>query len=124
MLASLSVILQALSDEQVLQLSLVTLFVVQGLKIVYVGLFKRPKPGKNSMRLVVFVLSVPIGYFYSGVAAPVYGGDPLEFAQELIFLASGVLIWSGLAYDYILGGVFGWLDQPITKRLGRALLAP
>lgn len=124
MLASITVILQALSDEQVLQLSLVTLFLVQLLKIVYVGLLKRPKPGKGTMRLVVFVLSVPIGYFYSEVDTPVYGGDPLAFAQELIFLASGVLIWSGLAYDYILDGVFGWLDQPLVKRLGRALLAP
>lgn len=123
MLFNITVILQQLSDEQVLQLSLLTLLIVQGFKIVYVGALKRPKPSKGTMRLFVFVVSIPIGYFYSEVELPALE-DPMKFAQGILLLASGVLIWSGLAYEYIMNGVLGFLDKPIAKRLGRPLLEP
>ena len=123
MLASITVLLQELTGEQITTLSLITLAIVQGFKIIYVGLLKKPKPSKERMRLFVFLVSVPLGLVFSGLRLPA-ASDPMAFAQALIATAGQVLIFSGLAYEYMLDGVFSWLDKPITKRLGRALLAP
>ncbi len=116
--------LQELTDEQTVILSLLVLVVIQFLKIVYYGLLKRPKLSEGEMRAVVFVLSVPIGYFFAEVQIPSLE-DPMEFAQAIIVLASGVLIWSGLVYEYMLQGLLGFVDSKILRRDGkRAILAP
>lgn len=123
MLASIVTLLQELTGEQISALSLLTLAIVQGFKIVWVGLLKWRKPTKSQMRLFVFVLSVPLGLVFSGLQLPSIS-DPLEFAQALVRTAGAVLVYSGLVYEYMLDGLLGWLDKPLSKRLGRALLAP
>ncbi len=115
--------LQQLTGEQIVTLSLITLVIVQGLKIIWVGLLKKPKPGKGPMRVIVFVLSVPIGLLFSGLTLPALS-DPMAFAQELIATAALVLVYSGLVYDYMLDGVLSFLDQPLVGRAGRSILAP
>ena len=125
MLASFVVgFLQQLTDEQTMILSLLTLTIIQILKIVYYGLLQRPKLTKGQMRAVVFVLSVPIGYFFAEVKIPSFD-DPMEFAQKIILLASTVLIWSGLVYSYMLNDLLGFVDSKILRRDGkRPVLAP
>ncbi len=116
--------LQELTDEQTVILSLLVLAVVQFLKIIYYGLLKRPKLSEGEMRVVVFVLSVPVGFFFAEVQLPSFE-DPMLFAQEIILLASVVLIWSGLVYNYMLQGLLGFVDSKILRRDGkRAVLAP
>lgn len=116
--------LQELTDEQTVILSLLVLVVMQFLKIIYYGLLKRPKLSAGQMRLVVFVLSVPIGYVFAEVQLPSFE-DPMAFAQAIIVLASGVLIWSGLVYNYMLQDLLGFVDSKILRRDGkRAVLAP
>jgi hypothetical protein len=95
------------------------------LKVVYVGVLKRPKPSKGSIRLIVFVLSVPIGLVFSGLKLPPVAEDPIAFAQALIATAAAVLIQSGLVYDYILDGIFSFLDARVLGRMGKTpLLSP
>lgn len=116
--------LQELTGEQIVLLGLLTLAIVQFLKIIYYGLFKRPKLSKGEMRTVVFVLSVPIGYLFAEVRLPSLS-DPMQFAQAIVVLASTVLIWSGLVYEYLLQGLFGFVDSKVLRRDGkRAVLAP
>ena len=122
MLASIGTLLQELTGNQISALSLLTLAIIQVLKFVWVGLFKLPKPTKAQMRLFVFVLAVPIGLVFSGLRLPPIS-DPLEFAQALVRTAGAVLIYSGLVYGYMLNDLLGWLDKPLVKRFGRALLA-
>lgn len=117
-------VLQELTDEQTVILSLLVLAVIQFLKIVYYGLLKRPKLTEGQMRTVVFVLSVPIGYFFAEVELPPFE-DPMAFAQAIILLASGVLIWSGLVYEYLLQGLLGFVDSAVLRRNGKTpILAP
>lgn len=116
--------LQELNEEQVIMLGLLTLAVTQILKIVYYGLLKRPKLSAGEMRAFVFVISVPVGYFFAEVQLPSLD-DPMLFAQEIILLASGVLIWSGLVYNYMLQDLLGFVDSKILRRDGKsAVLAP
>ncbi len=116
-------VLQELSEEQIVLLTLLTGAVIQLLKIVWYGLLKRPKLTKGQMRAVVFVLSVPIGYFFAGVQLPPLD-DPMQYAQAIIALASTVLIWSGLVYEFMLQGLLGFVDSKILRRDGkRAILA-
>ena len=122
MLASIGTLLQELTGDQISALSLLTLAIIQGLKFVWVGLLKWRKPTKAQMRLLVFVLSVPIGLVFSGLTLPSIT-DPLEFAQALIATAGQVLVYSGLVYQFMLNDLLGWLDKPLVKRFGRALLA-
>ncbi|MGH9158183.1 MAG: hypothetical protein ACRD1K_20635 [Acidimicrobiales bacterium] len=125
LVAPLLLLLQALTDEQTATVALLTLGIVQFLKVVYIGVLKRPKPSKGSMRLFVFVISVPIGYAFAGLVLPPVGEDPMAFAQALIGTAGAVLIQSGLVYDYMLDGVFGFLDYRVLGRKGKTpLLAP
>jgi hypothetical protein len=114
-----------LTAEQIAALALVVWAVIQFGKIVWVGIFKKPKPKKGTMRVIVFVIAMPFAYFWSGVALPIPGENPVEFAVALVAAASQILIFSGLIYDYILGGVFKWLDSAVLRReTHNPILAP
>ena len=116
--------LQELTDEQTVLLGLLTLAIVQFLKIIYYGLLKRPKLTEGQMRIAVFILSVPIGYFFAEVRLPSLS-DPMLFAQAVVLLASTVLIWSGLVYEFVLQGLLQFVDSKVLRRDGKkAVLAP
>ena len=116
--------LQQLADNDVFLLSMLLLAITQGFKIVWIGMLKKPKPSKGQVRLFVFVLSVPVGLVFAGVELPPLD-DPMVFAQEIVLLAGAVLVYSGLAYEYLLNGVLGFLDKlTFAKLVGRSILAP
>ena len=119
-------LLQALTSDQVQALSILTLVIIQFLKIVVVGLLKRPKPSKGVMRAIVFVAAFPIGFVFADAALPVYeGGDPMAFANEIFALGSAVLIQAGLVYGFILDGLLEFLDAKVLRRDGKTpILAP
>lgn len=112
-----------LTGEQIITLSLVVWAVIQILSIIWCGLLKKPKPEKGIMRVIVFVIALPFAYFWSGVAIPVPGDNPVVFAVALVTAAGEILIFSGLIYDYILKGVFEWIDTTVLRR-SDPLLAP
>ncbi len=118
-------LIQALTSDQIQALSVLTLVIVQGLKVIYVGLLKRPKPSKGVMRLIVFALSIPIGVIFSDLVLPVFSGDPLAFANEIFAIGATVLIFAGLVYDFVLDGVLEFVDAKVLRRDGkRPILAP
>ena len=121
MLASVSTFLQQLSDDQISQLAVLVLMVAQGLKIVYYGLLKRPKLSKGQMRAFIFVLSVPVGFFFSSVELPTLD-DPMQFAQAILVLGTQVLVISGLVYEYMLQGLLSVVDSKILRRNGKAAI--
>ena len=109
-----------ISAEDTIYLTLIATLIVQFLKIVWVGIFKQPKPSAGILRIVVFVVAVAWGYFDAGVEMPVYE-DPMQFALALIEGVGLILIVAHNAYEVILKPVLGWLDSKILRR---AILAP
>lgn len=109
-----------ISAEDTIYLTIIATLIVQFLKIVWCGIFKRPKPSAGVLRIIVFVVAVAWGYFDSGVEMPVYE-DPMQFALALIEGVGLILIVAHNAYEVILKPVLGWLD---SKVLRRAILAP
>ena len=105
-----------LSQEQVIVI--VTALIIQALKIVWVGLFKQPKPTKGVTRFLVFAVSIPVALAFGGFGVPELGENPMQYAIALIAVASEVLVFAHLFYEAILSGVLGWLDR------GKKLLAP
>lgn len=125
MLSLFIALLQQLTEEQIFGLSMLVLFIIQAIKIVWVGLLNKPKPSKGVTRFGVFVLSFPIGFVFSGAELPVWDGDPMQFANDVLTFGGAVLIFAGLVYDYIVDGLFEWLDSKVLRRDGRsAILAP
>ena len=124
MLSSIHAFLLQLTTDQISQLSVLVLVVVQAIKIVYMGLLKQPKPSVGQLRLFVFVISVPLGYFYSGIKLPALT-DPLALAQAIFALGTQVLVVSGLVYEYVLQGLAQFLDNQVLGRRGKTpVLAP
>ena len=112
-----------LSPEQIIVI--VTALIIQFIKIVWVGLFKKPKPSKGHTRLIVFIVSIPVGLAVGGFAAPVLGEDLMQYAIGLVAAAGEVLVFAHVFYVAILDGVFGWLDTLGKAPVGgRKLLAP
>lgn len=105
-----------LSQEQIIVI--VTALIIQAIKIIWVGLLKQPKPTKGQTRLLVFVVSIPVGLAVGGFGVPELGEDPMQFAIALVAMASEVLLYGHVLYEAILKGVLGWLDK------GKELLAP
>lgn len=115
-----SIVLQILTDEQTLVLSLVAMAILQFLKIVWVGLLKRPKPSTGVMRWALAVIGIGFGVLWGGVKLPPLD-DPMTFLTALVTLAGTVVIYAGLVYDYLVERILGWLD---TAALRSRLLKP
>ena len=105
-----------LSQEQVIVI--VTALIIQAIKVIWVGVFKKPKPTAGHTRLLVFVVSIPVALGFGGFAAPELGENLMQYAIALVATASEVLVFAHIFYEAILSGVLGWLDQ------GKKLLAP
>lgn len=108
--------LDILSPEQIIVIAVAV--IIQVIKIVWVNLLKKPKPSKAVTRLLVFVVSIPVGLAIGGFGVPEVGEDPMQFAIALVTMAGEVLLYAHIFYKGILAGVLEWLDK------GRALLAP
>jgi len=105
-----------LSQEQIIVI--VTALIIQALKIIWVGVLKKPKPSKGKTRLLVFIVSIPVALIGGGFAAPVAGENPMQYAIALVAMAGEVLLYGHVLYEAILKGVLEWLDK------GKKLLAP
>lgn len=109
-----------LALDDTLWLTVITTLIIQFLKIVWVGIFKQPKPSAGIMRIVVFVVALVYGYFVSSIKFPAYE-DPMQFALALFEIGGVILVAAHNAYDVILKPILEWLDSKILKK---ALLAP
>lgn len=105
-----------LSQEQIIVI--ITALLIQAIKIVWVGLLKKPKPTKGHLRFLVFVVSIPVGLAVGGFVAPELGENPMQYAIALVIAAGEVLVFAHIFYEAILKGLLGWLDR------GKKLLAP
>lgn len=105
-----------LSQEQIIVI--VTALIIQAIKIIWVGLLKKPKPSKGHTRFLVFLVSIPVGLAVGGFVAPELGENPMQYAIALVTAAGEVLVFAHIFYEAILSGVLGWLDR------GKKLLAP
>jgi len=105
-----------LSQEQIIVI--VTALIIQAIKIIWVGLFKKPKPTAGHTRLLVFIVSIPVAFVFGGFGLPELGEDPMQFAIALIAASGEVLMFAHILYEAILKGVLEWLDR------GKKLLAP
>lgn len=103
-----------LSQEQIV--IIVTALIVQGIKIIWIGILKKPKPSKGTTRWIVFIVAVPLAYFVGDFGVPPFGEDPMLFAVTLIASAGEVLLFAHVLYEAILKGVLEWLDSKILKR--------
>ncbi len=106
-----------LTPEQTFVVMLATSGVVQGIKIVYIGLLKQPKPSVGVQRVLAFLVSVGLAYFWrSPVALPDPGVDPVAFGLALLTAASAVLGGAHLIYDVALDDILSGLGQALFRR--------
>ena len=110
----------AITLEDTLWLTVITTLIIQFLKVVWVGIFKQPKPSVGVMRIIVFVVALVYGYFDAGIDFPAYK-DPMQFALDLIEFGGVIVVAADRAYHVILKPILEWLD---SKVLRRAVLAP
>jgi len=104
-----------LTPEQLTTLGWV-LGLVQLGKILW-GLLRLPKPKPIHLRILVFVVSVPIAYFFAHVAPPVGITEPMALAEWVIGTAATVLLITRLVYDNLLSGFLDWVDEKIVAKV-------
>ena len=112
-----------MSAEQLMVTVLVSSGIVQAIKIVYVGLLKRPKPSKLVLQVLSLAVSVVLAYFWrSPVALPDPTADPMTFALALVTAAGTILTFSHLVYAALLENLLKGVDALAFQR--RGVLAP
>lgn len=84
------------------------------LTVVYTGLFKLPKPSVNVMKIIVFVVSLGLAFFWAGVQLPVFDGDVSVFIGALLAIATLVFKGSQLIYDILWKPIMEWLAVQTT----------
>jgi hypothetical protein len=77
------------------------------------NLLRFKKPSATAIRIVVFVVAVPIAYIFAHVTAPVGISDPMALAEWVIGTAATVLLLTRLVYDNLLGGFLDWVDEKL-----------
>ena len=130
-----------LSVVQLGLLTLIAVVLVQLVKIGWMGILRRPKPSERSLKVLVFVISVPFGYFWAAPmlpalpALPALTGEPFEivavvlvfagaiiaFLGGLIAAASAVFVTARLVYEKLVEDVLKSLDDGV---LNKTFLAP
>lgn len=118
---------EVLTAEQTWQLAFIGLLIVQGVKIVGVGLLKLKLPSERTMRLFLFGTSFVVAIVWSHPVLPDFT-EPFAFVMAVIALATPITVAAGLAYDYLGKYVFqglGWVFARVTgDRLNGTHLAP
>ena len=110
-----------LTEQQLFLLSLFSAGIVQVIKIVWMGLFKKPKPSTGTLGVILFVVAIPLAYFFAGVTPPAYGGDLAAYAIALLEAALSILVVARVVYEKLLEGVLGWTDEKVFRS---SVLAP
>lgn len=109
-----------LTAQQVLWLNIIAVLVVQLIVIFWVKVLKKPKPATAAIKFVVFVVSLPLAYFWytGGKALPPVASDPMTFAIELLTLVLTIFILAQVIYDklidFVLDGLDKYLVAPLT----------
>ena len=130
-----------LSVVQLGLLTLIAVVLVQLVKIGWMGILRRPKPSERSMKVLVFVISVPFGYFWAAPmlpalpALPALTGEPFEIVAAILVFAGAIIAFLGglsaaasavfvtarLVYETLVEDVLKSLDDAV---LNKTFLAP
>lgn len=130
-----------LSVAQLGLLTLITVGLVQLIKIGWMGILRRPKPSERSLKVLVFVISVPFGYFWAAPilpalpALPALTGEPFEIVAAVLAFAGAIIAFLGglsaaagavfvtarLVYETLVEDVLKSLDDGV---LNKTFLAP
>ncbi len=110
-----------LTGEDIVLLALIGTGIVQLFSVVWVGLFKQPKPTEGMMRVIVFVVAVVWAYFATEIEFPAIE-DPMQLAIALLEYGMVILVVAHNAYEVILKPVLEWVDAKVLG--GRTVLAP
>lgn len=76
----------------------------QVIKIVWVGVFRQPKPTLATLRLLVFALAVPFGIAWAEPVLPAFPDLPVLVGLEPLAIAGAVIAFAGAVVDF-LGGL-------------------
>ena len=115
-----------LSLEQLGFLGAVATAAVWFLTIVWVGIFKQPKPKTMVLKAIVFVGSVVLAFVWTPLTLPtfpIFGGDPAIYAMAILEWA-GFLLAAALAIMKLAQLVFDFLWAPLMGFLDKKILAP
>ena len=112
--------------EQAALASLVAALVVQGIKVVFIGLLGLPKPSKLVFSVIAVVAAVVMAYIYTGpVVLPDPQTDPLAFAQALLGAATAIFGFASAFYYFLLERILAGVDGVTFARwVRRRVLAP
>lgn len=116
-----------MTQEQALVLGLIAMGIVQGLKVVLIGLFGLPKPSTLTVALIALAVAVGVAYVWHGpVVLPDPQADPFAFLLALAQAAGAVFAEASVFYYFLLERILKGLDTLAARaRLyQRRLLAP
>ena len=115
-----------MTPEQAVLVGLIATAIVQGVKIVWIGLLGQPKPAKLVFAVIALVVANALAYYYTGpVPLPDPQADPLAFVTALVVAAGQVFAYASVFHAYILERLLAGLDSLTFARwLKRPLLAP
>lgn len=103
-----------LQPEQLVLLAGIGTVAVWVLTILYTALFKTAKPNKTVLKVVVFVGSTAIAYFWTPITLPPIDAGIFPFVTALLVAATAVFKLSQLIYDVIWKPIVGWLANRVT----------
>ncbi len=98
-----------LSPDQLILLAGAGTVGVWLLTVLYTKLFKTAKPNKTVLKVVVFVGSTAIAYFWTPITLPPIDAGIFPFVTALLVAATAVFKLSQLIYDVIWKPIVGWL---------------
>ena len=105
-----------MDTTQLMVTVLVASGLVQAIKIIWVGLLKRPKPEKLTLQVLSFVVSVGLAYFWqSPVTLPDASANPSAFAIALVVAAGEIMVFSHLVYVALLENLLKGIDALAFK---------
>lgn len=111
-----------MTPEQLITVGLIASGIVQGIKIVWVGLLKKPKPGKPVFMVIALVVSTGAAYLWHGtVVLPDPSIDLGAFAVALVTVAAEVFGAGYVIYAALLEKLLAGFDLLLFKR---PMLAP
>ena len=100
-----------LQPDQLILLAGVGTVVVWVLTVLYTMFFKTAKPNETVLKVVVFVGSTAIAYFWTPITLPPIDVGIFPFVTALLVAATAVFKLSQLIYDVIWKPVVGWLAK-------------
>jgi hypothetical protein len=96
---------------------------VQAINVVWIGLFKQPKPSTSATRWLVYGAAIGVTLLQTQVALPPTS-EPSIFIPAVLALAVAVTQGAQLFYDKFLQPVLGGIDALVFKASRLGFLAP